>query len=345
MIEIAGPEREYYDERMRILVIGGTQFIGRHLTSELLAARHRVTLLHRTRRKVFGGRVEQLLADRADEGSVKRALKGKRFDAVFDNAYDWIHGTTAEHVALMVNACRHKGLRRYIFTSSVAVYGDGNLDCRETAPLVPDDCPDEYARNKAQSERLLMRLHKRAGLPVVTLRPPFVYGPGNNFYREQFFWDRLRLGRPILIPGDGRALMHFVYVKDYVRLAMETLKNDNSVGHAFNTAHYKPLSQSDAIRLMARVASLQVRLVHVPRKRIQMADASPFTEPYYFGQYFDMAPITEDTSKARRRLGFTATPIEEGFAETYRWYLRHHKPQTEGFELEDMLMGKESKHA
>ena len=330
---------------MRILVVGGTAFIGRHLVESLLAAGHRVTLLHRKSRRLFAGRVDQLLADRADEPAVMRVLKGKRFDAVFDNAYDWAHGTTAHHVASMVEACLHQNLQRYIFTSSVAVYGDGNLNCRETAPLVPPDSPNPYARNKADSERLLLRLYKRGGLPAVTLRPPFVYGPLNNFYREQFIWDRLRLGRPILVPGDGRAPMHFVYVKDFVRLALLALTHDAAPGHAFNVAHNEALTQSDAVRLMANVAGVPARIVRVPRKRIEKAGANPFTEPYYFGQYFDMAPITENTGKAQRRLGFTPTPIEQGFAETYRWYLRHHKPQTSGFEFEDMLMGKETKHA
>lgn len=330
---------------MRILVIGGTQFIGRHLVEALLAAGHRVTLLHRKSRRLFAGRVDQLLADRSDESAIKRALKGHRFEAVFDNAYDWARGTTAQHVASMVEACLHKALRRYIFTSSVAAYGDGHLNCRETAPLVPPGSLNEYARNKADSERLLLRLHKRGGLPAVTLRPPYVYGPANNFYREQFFWDRLRLGRPILIPGDGRAPMHFVYVKDFVRLALLALTHDSAPGHAFNVAHDQPISQTEAVHLMAKVAGLQPRLVRVPRKRIEAAGANPFTEPDYFGQYFDMPPITENTSKARRRLGFTPTPIEQGFAETYRWYLRHHKPQTSGFEFEDSLMGKDTKHS
>src|SRR5690349_6193665 len=113
---------------MRILVIGGTQFIGRHLVETLLAAGHRVTLLHRKYRRLFAGRVQQLLADRGSEAALPKVLKGKRFDAVFDNAYDWVNGTTAVQVGAMAEACAHPGLRRYIFTSSVAVYGDGNLD-------------------------------------------------------------------------------------------------------------------------------------------------------------------------------------------------------------------------
>ncbi|MBN8728944.1 MAG: SDR family oxidoreductase [Acidobacteria bacterium] len=328
---------------MQILVIGGTQFIGRHLVESLLAAGHSVTLLHRKSRRLFRGQVDQLLADRGDERAVRAVLKGRRFDAVYDNAYDWERGTTAAQVGFLAEACHHTKLKRYVLTSSVAVYGDGALGCRETAPLVKAPEGSPYAINKAESERLLLRMHERAGLPAVALRPPFVYGPGNNFYREQYFWDRLRLGRPVIVPGDGRAPMHFVYVKDLVRVAMECLTNDAAVGQAFNVAHEEAISQNEAIRLMARVAGVKAEIVRVPRKRIAAAGASPFTEPYYFAQYFDMAPITEDITKARRKLGFAPTTLEQGFAETYRWYLRTHKPRTDGFEFEDTLMGRAAK--
>jgi nucleoside-diphosphate-sugar epimerase len=90
--------------------------------------------------------------------------------------------------------------------SSVAAYGDG-LNHHEGDALAPDDAPELYVRNKAMSERALFRLHQRTGLPVVTLRPPYIYGPGNPFYREAYFWDRLRAGRSIILPGDGRRLM------------------------------------------------------------------------------------------------------------------------------------------
>ena len=79
--------------------------------------------------------------------------------------------------------------------SSVAAYGDG-LNHKESDPLAPDYHPDPYVRHKATTERLLFRMHSQSGLPVVTFRPPFVYGPNNPFYREAFLWDRLRAGRP-----------------------------------------------------------------------------------------------------------------------------------------------------
>jgi nucleoside-diphosphate-sugar epimerase len=59
--------------------------------------------------------------------------------------------------------------------------------------------------NKAMSETALFRLHQRIGPPVVTLRPPVVYGPRNSLYREAFFWDRLRANRSMILPATAAA--------------------------------------------------------------------------------------------------------------------------------------------
>src|ERR1700693_1367150 len=225
---------------MNCLVIGGPQFIGRHLVAELLKAGHTVTVLHRKPKHDLGRRVKNLTADRNDPKAMKAALAGKSFEVVFDNVYDWQRGTTAAQVEGTVRAIGNR-LHRYIFMSSVAAYGDG-LNHHEGDALAPDDAPDLYTRNKAMSERALFRLHQRIGLPVVTLRPPFVYGPGNPFYREAFFWDRLRGGRPIILPGDGRRLMQFVYIKDLVSACLKVIDVADLEGHAFNIANPRPLT-------------------------------------------------------------------------------------------------------
>src|SRR5579884_944161 len=226
---------------MNCLVIGGTQFIGRLLVAELLKQDHSVTVLHRKAKHNLGRRVKNLAADRNDPAAMKAVLAGKNFDVVFDNVYDWERGTSAAQVEGTVRAVANH-LHRYIFMSSVAAYGDG-LNHHEGDALAPDDAPDLYVRNKAMSERALFRLHQRIGLPVVTLRPPYVYGPGkhNPYYREAFFWDRLRLGRPIILPGDGRRLMQFIYVKDLVRLPLTPMTEPAAIGHAFNVANPRPI--------------------------------------------------------------------------------------------------------
>ena len=321
---------------MNCLVIGGTGYIGRVLVSELLKAGHSVTVLHRNSEHELGRRVKSLQADRNSATAIKAALAGKNFEVVFDNVYDWERGTTASQVEATARAAGDN-LHRYIFMSSVAAYGDG-LNHHEGDALAPDDAPDLYVRNKAMSERALFRLHQRIGLPVVTLRPHYVYGPGNRMYREAFFWDRLRLGRVVIIPGDGRRLMQFIYVRDLVLAGIKAMEEPNAVGHAFNIANARPLAQSEVVEAFAKAAKKPAKLVRIPREYILRAGGHPMGPKLYFGFYYDMPPITQVTAKAQRVLKFKSTDFDTGLKETYRWYLRANGFPKQDYVFEDALL-------
>src|SRR5216684_8451755 len=320
---------------MKVLVIGGTLFIGRLLVQELLKAGHSVSILHRKRTHPFSKRVENLVADRNDTAAVRRAIGARRFEAVFDNVYDWERGTTAAQVEATALAVGDH-LARYVFMSSVAAYGDG-LNHYEGDPLAPDNHPEAYVRNKAMTERALLRLHRKNGFPVVTLRPPFVYGPESPFYREAFFWDRMRAGRSIIIPGDGTRLMQFIHVKDVVRACIRAMEVEEAVGEAFNVANPKPLTQVEAVREIARAAGKKPELIRVPRERIAAAGGNPMGDPMYFGEYLDVSPITENVSKLQRVLGVKPVAFETGLKETHRWYLRRPRRKLD-FSFEDRLI-------
>jgi nucleoside-diphosphate-sugar epimerase len=322
---------------MKILVVGGTLFIGRALVTALLKSGHDVTVLHRKPSHGFAKRVGNIMADRNDPAQLQSALAGERFDAVFDNVYDWQRGTTAEQVLATAKAAGEH-LTRYVFMSSVAAYGDG-LNHQEGDALAPDDHRELYVRNKAMSERALFRFRQRTGFPVVTLRPPYIYGPANPFYREAFFWDRFRLKRPIIVPGDGRRLMQFLYVKDLVTVCLRALDEPAAVGHAFNVANSRPISQTDLVLALAKAAGIkQPKLVYIPRQRIVKAGGQVIDPPLYFAVYFDMPPITMITAKAQRTLKWKPTDFEAGLKETYRWYSKHHIQVPQNFSFEDSLL-------
>jgi nucleoside-diphosphate-sugar epimerase len=322
---------------MKVLVIGGTQFIGRLLVEELVRAGHDVAVLHRKPKHDLGRRVENIMADRNDEESLREALTGRRFEAVYDNVYDWDRGTTAAQVEATVRAVGDR-ITRYIFLSSVAAYGDG-LNHKESDPLAPDYNAHPYIRNKAGTERLLFRMHVRKDLPLVTFRPPFVYGPHNPFYREQFFWDRLRAGRPIIIPGDGYRLMQFVYVHDLVQAMIRAMIEPRAIGEAFNIGDPRPLTQVELVERLAKAANVEPTLARVPRDMIVQAGGNAMDEPYYFGEYLDLPPITMNIGKVTRMLKMKLTPFDVGLKETYRWYTRNHKARASGFEFDDKVLG------
>ncbi len=320
----------------RALVIGGTQFIGKALVRRLLDRGDAVTIMHRARGTPYGNRVKEVQADRNDATEVRSALRGQSFDVVYDNVYDWARGTTAEQVSAAAEASAD-GLSRYVFTSSIAAYGGGeNHD--EDDPLADSADPNDYVRNKAESERALFRMHRERGFPAATLRPAFIYGPENPFYREAFFWDRLLADRPIIIPQNGQRLMSFVHVEDVARAAILASDLPVAAGRAYNLSTWPPLNHVEYVHALARAAGRQARLVHVPRKTIEAAGGDIFQPPFYFGQYYDLPTISQKNDRARTELGLEFTPIDQGLAATFEWFQSQTNRPAPDFAWEDALL-------
>jgi len=303
---------------MRVLIIGGIQFMGREVARRLVARGDEVTVLHRREAHDLGPGVRNLQADRADLARVERLLGENAFDAVVDTAYDWVNGTPAEQVEASARACGPQ-LARYVFVSSIAAYG-GGLDRDEDDPLAPDDVPNPYAKHKAMAERALFRMHAESGFPVVTFRPPFVHGPRQPFYREAFFWDRMRDGRPVILPDGGSKLMQWVYVDDVAEACVRALDEPGAAGQAFNIAH-PPVSQRGFVEALARVAGVEPVLATVPRGEILAAGGNAFAGNLYFGEYLDLPPMTEVVGKVTRVLGVSPVELEEGLRRGREWYL------------------------
>ena len=320
---------------MRVLVIGGTQFIGRHTVDRLVQRGHDVTILHRHDHHDLGSNVENVRADRGDVAAVQRVIASGRFDAVYDFVYDWEKGTTAEQVAAAARSCG-KELQRYVFISSIAAYGPG-LDHREDESLVASDYPNPYAANKAASERALFQMHAEVAFPVTTFRPPFVHGPRQPFYREQFFWDRLIDGRPIILPDRGDSPIQWVFVSDLAEACVRALEVADAAGHAFNLAHLEALTQRSFIELLARIADVTPRLISIPRAVIHAAGGHQFAGNLYFGEFLDIPVHTSVVEKAPRVLGLTPTPVERAFAEGFAWYKRQPRRPID-YSFEDRLI-------
>lgn len=320
---------------MRTLIIGGTQFMGRDVAGRLLERGHDVAIVHRRDRHDLGRAVENLQADRADLETLSRLIRDGRFEAVFDFAYDWETGTSADQVEAAARACGDR-LHRYVFMSSIAAYGPG-LDHRESDPLVPDDEPNAYARHKASAERALFRMHADSGFPVTSFRPPFVHGPNQPYYREQFFWDRLLDGRPIVLPDGGSTRMQWAYVHDVAEACVRAIEVPDAAGQAFNIAHVEQTTQRSWIETLARVAGVEPRFAVVPRTAIHGAGGQLVGRPLYFGEYLDLPAHTELVEKAPRLLGVSPMPLEEALRAGFAWY-RGQPRRAMDYSFEDRLL-------
>jgi len=320
---------------MRILVIGGTLFIGREIVRRLAGRGHDVTVLHRRDHHDLGPEIRNAQADRSDLPSVSRILREGRFEAVFDIAYDWQRGTPASQVEAAARSCGND-LERYVFMSSIAAYGPG-LDHRESAALVADDHPNVYAQQKASSERALFRMHAESGFPVTTFRPPFVHGPRQPYYRESFFWDRLRDGRPVILPDGGESPTQWVFISDLADACVRAIEVPEAAGEAFNIAHVEGLTQRTFVETLARVANVVPTFAPVPRAVIEAAGGRVIGGNLYFGEFLDLPAHTSALGKASRVLGVTATSLEAALGTSFAWYLTQPRRAVD-YSFEDGLL-------
>jgi 2'-hydroxyisoflavone reductase len=204
---------------MRLLVLGGTRFVGRHLTEAALAAGHEVTLFHRGRTNPdLFPEIEHVLGDRAQD---LHLLKGRRWDAVID-----VSGYLPKKVKAAADLLAG-AVEQYVFISTISVYHDFlTPGVREDAPLLePQPGDDEadrippgggYGRLKVLCERIVEEAFPDRALIV---RPCIIVGPWDYTGRFSYWVERIAAGGDVLAPGrpdrpveliDARDLAAFV---------------------------------------------------------------------------------------------------------------------------------------
>jgi nucleoside-diphosphate-sugar epimerase len=181
-------------------------------------------------------------------------------------------------------------------------------------------------------------MHEESGFPVTTFRPPFVHGPRQPYYREQFFWDRLLDGRPVILPDGGGTPMQLAYVADVAEACVRAIEVSDAAGEAFNIAHVEPTTQRTFVEALARAAGVAPAFAPVPRATIQAAGGDVFMgRNLYFGEFLDLPPHTEVVEKAPRLLGVRPASLDAALQAGFDWY-RTQPRRPVDHEFEDRLI-------
>lgn len=318
---------------MRVLVVGGTEFISLALVRALLRDGHAVTVLNRGRRRDrLPPTVELRACDRKDHAALRAALAGTRFDAVYDVAYA---PTTGEDVAALVDALA-PGLPHILFVSTCRVYDHAlPIPYNETTPR--GYYWGEYARHKIAGEDALLERHRTRGLPVTIVRPTHVLGPLNTRDNETFFFDRIARGRPVLVPADGCWLRQFGHVEDLADALAAMLGNPRAFGQAYNVTGEECVTQVGFVEVIAEVLERGVEFRH-----FDPAMLARFEKPGpVFGQnlVYDCHAV-HTTSKLRADLGIRPRyTLASGLRQTWDWYRKEGLDQRPvDFTFEDQIL-------
>lgn len=257
---------------MDILIIGGTQFLGRHIVESALAAGHNLTLFNRgrTNPELFP-EVEKLRGDRATDLSV---LRERRWDAAIDLC-GYVPRVVRLSADFLVGAVAH-----YTFISSISVYADfqrSGMD--ESAPtgVLADPSVEEitnetYGPLKAYCEQVVEEIFPERALII---RPGYIVGPNDPSDRFTYWPHRVSLGGEILAPGDPEQPVQFIDVRDLAEwivrmvVARQTGRyNATGPDYALEMgrllAECKQLTGSDAHFIWANEAFLEAHQVELP---------------------------------------------------------------------------------
>jgi nucleoside-diphosphate-sugar epimerase len=303
---------------LRVLIIGGTRFVGYGLAWRLVAGGHRVAIMNRgTLPDPFGEGVERLVADRTGP-EFARLVAGRDFDAVVDfAAYTGDDGRRAAEV--LGGRTGH-----YVMISSGQVYlvrerdragGHALRAAREEeydGPLLPRPAaePDlrewEYGMGKRACEDAVAEAFERLRFPATRVRLPMVNGERDPLRRVESYLWRLLDGGPVLLPDGGRARTRHVYGGEVARFLAGILGRPVTYGRAFNLAQEETPTLAELVAKLAGIVGSRSELIGVASEALAGAGLDPRAMSPFSTRWMSFI----DPSRARDELGFRHEPLD-----------------------------------
>ncbi|KAK1769029.1 reductase [Phialemonium atrogriseum] len=295
---------------MKILVLGGTQFVGRAAVAEAVSRGHEVTTLNRGTRAPEEG-VTALVGDRLAPDGL-RALEGRAFDTVIDT---WPRDAAAVETA--VDALRGR-IGQFIYVSSISVYlPDDDPHFTEDSPVLDPDTSDfRYGADKRRGELAA----QASGVPTVIARPGLILGPHEGAKGRIPWWlNRMLRGGPTLAPGPPDSPLQFIDPRDLARFLVDAAEARG--GGVYNTLSRPGHStMRELLETCSAVTGGRAELRWVDPETVLAKGILPWTEmPVWMppgkkhGYCFNV-----DVTKAFEA-GLRVRPAMETIVDTWEW--------------------------
>jgi 2'-hydroxyisoflavone reductase len=305
-----------YHRFMRVLILGGTQFIGRHIASNLLASQHTVTLLTRGKKPLPAEMLDHVESLHGNRDLGQAGLESLGRERTWDACVD-VSGYTPKQVRASAELVQHR-VARYVYISTASVYAPGaELPIREDAALLPaidesvtDITEDTYGRLKATCERIVSAAY---GARASILRPQIVVGPYDHTARYAYWLTRVSKGGPMLGPGDGSDPVQVVDVRDLARFAVHVL--ERGLEGIFNMAG--PSTRWDAFLEMLGASSGTITWVSA--EHLESAGITFNTLPLYRSRQAKDAHGMNMCADKALAAGFTQTAATETLSAVRDW--------------------------
>lgn len=312
---------------LRILILGGTRFLGVHVTQLALDRGHTVTLFNRgkTNADLFP-QVEHLHGDRDAQLD---SLRGHKWDAVIDDS-----GYVPRHVRLSAELLA-PNVSQYLFVSTISVYASLAQPVTEDSPVgkIPDETVEKVSNETYGPLKALCEQAALAAMPgrTTVLRPGLIVGPDDNTDRFTYWPARAARGGEILAPGSPRDPIQFIDARDLAAFALHSV--ENRITGTFNVVSPPgKFTMGDLVNASITAAKQQVKpnppphAVWVSADFLEKQKVEPWSDmPVWIPEKGDDAGAEHTNVVRAMHAGLTIRPIQQTVNDTLAWHLQRPK--------------------
>ena len=305
---------------MRLLVLGGTRFVGRAVVEAALERGWEVTAVHRGVTGTLPPAVTAVVVDRTDAQALGQGLGDGTWDAVLDT---WAGAPSVARDAATALAGR---VGRAAYVSSRSVYAEWDVGRDETAPVV-DASPDADAVRYPEDKRGGELAWLAAFPDVMLLRAGMILGPYEDVGRLPWWLDRISRGGRVVAPGRPQRGLQYVDVRDLAEFALDGLTRGLS-GPYDIVSEPGHCTMLDLLVACVEMTGSDAELVWVDEAALAAAGAQPWTQlPCWLPESGELAGFLASDATKALAAGLSCRPVGQTVTDTWAWVRRAGVPR------------------
>ncbi|TYB30495.1 MAG: NAD-dependent epimerase/dehydratase family protein [Candidatus Mcinerneyibacterium aminivorans] len=317
---------------MKILVIGGTVFLGKHIVKKALKRKHDVTIFHRGKHNTeFEQNVKEIFGDRRKE---IHKLERENFDYVIDTC-----GYFPGDVEKSVNVLKGN-IDKYLFVSSISVYKNFNVDeiteespveYKEEEELENKITNETYGPYKARCERVVRENLKEKS---VVVRPGLIAGPGDPSDRFTYWVKRIEKGGKIIAPGKKSKRIQFIDVRDLAEWIIK-LGEDKKSGIYNAVGPSKNINMEELLNICRTEINKKARFIWMDENFLLKEEVIPWSDlPLWLPDSMNMGGMMKVSKKMAAENGLSYRKVRDTINDTLKWFNNNRTELKAGLDLE-----------
>lgn len=313
----------------KVLIIGGTRFLGPTLINLLYKDKYEITVFNRGNNynTTLPRSIKRIKGDRRDV-STMGLLSSEKYDLIYDLCC--FNPVDATNLLTNIQPSAH-----IVFLSTAAVYKKPRIyPLTEESELGEWDSFGDYGVLKVGAERKFETYAKMHNLKLTIFRPVYLLGNNNYFDRENFYFSRIINQDPVLIPGRGNALIQFAFLEETAEAFKHVPNSQRDQIEILNIAGNEYISVKDFILLCSDIVKINPIFIELDTKSVGLE------EEHFYDDFYPFPNLTfiASNNKISTKYGMRFKSLLKGMSDIYRFWKKAWNGSTKKYALEEKIL-------